>query len=75
MVCLNHYKDDIIYILTKDIAKTRYYNMLIQNKETVITKLINRCHNVSSMADTFSVEKLRYYIKNEYLCTPTVETG
>lgn len=48
---------------TKDIAKTRYYNMLIQSKEAVITKLIDRCHNVSSMAGTFSVEKLKSYIK------------
>lgn len=48
---------------TKDIAKTRYYNMLIQSKEAVITKFIDRCHNVSSMAGTFSVEKLKSYIK------------
>ena len=43
-------------------AKKRYYNMLIQSKEAVITKLIDRCHNVSSMAGTFSVEKLKSYI-------------
>ena len=48
---------------TKDIAKIRYYNMLIQSKEAVITKFIDRCHNVSSMAGTFSVEKLKSYIK------------
>ena len=47
---------------TKEIAKTRYYNMLIQSKEAVITKLIYRCHNVSSMAVTFSIEKLKSYI-------------
>jgi len=47
---------------TKEIAKTRYYNMLIQSKEAVITKLIDRCHNVSSMAGTFSIEKLKSYI-------------
>lgn len=27
-----------------------------------MTKLIDRCHNVSSMAGTFSVEKLKSYI-------------
>lgn len=48
---------------TKEIAKTRYYNMLIQSKEAVITKLIDRCHNVSSMAGTFSIEKLKSYIE------------
>lgn len=47
---------------TKEVAKTRYYNMLIQSKEAVITKLIDRCHNVSSMAGTFSIEKLKSYI-------------
>ena len=47
---------------TKEMAKKRYYNMLIQSKEAVITKLIDRCHNVSSMAGTFSVEKLKSYI-------------
>lgn len=47
---------------TKEIAKKRYYNMLIQSKEAVITKLIDRCHNVSSMAGIFSIEKLKSYI-------------
>ena len=28
-----------------------------------MTKLIDRCHNVSSMAGTFSVEKLKSYIE------------
>lgn len=48
---------------TKEIAKNRYYNMLLQSREACITKLIDRCHNVSSMAGTFSVEKLKAYIE------------
>jgi len=48
---------------TKEVAKNRYYNMLLQSREASITKLIDRCHNVSSMAGTFSVEKLRSYIE------------
>lgn len=48
---------------TKEIAKNRYYNMLLQSREACITKLIDRCHNVSSMAGTFSVEKLKSYIE------------
>ena len=48
---------------TKEIAKNRYYNMLLQSREASITKLIDRCHNVSSMAGTFSVEKLKSYIE------------
>lgn len=47
----------------KEIAKNRYYNMLLHNREATLTKLIDRCHNVSSMAGTFSVEKLKAYIE------------
>lgn len=47
---------------TKEIAKRRYYNMLLQSREASVTKLIDRCHNVSSMAGTFTVEKLKSYI-------------
>lgn len=48
---------------TKEIAKNRYYNMLLQSREASMTKLIDRCHNVSSMAGTFSVAKLKSYIE------------
>lgn len=47
---------------TKETAKNRYYNALLQSREAAIAKLIDRCHNVSSMAGTFSVEKLQSYI-------------
>lgn len=48
---------------TKESAKNRYYNMLLQSREATLTKLIDRCHNVSSMAGTFSVAKLKAYIE------------
>ena len=48
---------------TKEIAKNRYYNMLLHSREATLTKLLDRCHNVSSMAGTFSVEKLESYIE------------
>lgn len=48
---------------SKEIAKNRYYNMLLQSREATLTKLIDRCHNVSSMAGTFSVAKLKAYIE------------
>lgn len=48
---------------TKEIAKNRYYNMIIQSREATITKIVDRCHNVSSMAGTFSKEKLISYIE------------
>ena len=37
--------------------------MILQSREATITKIIDRCHNVSSMAGTFSPEKLKSYIK------------
>lgn len=46
----------------KETAKNRYYNMLIESKEASFTKLIDRCHNVSTMAGTFTKEKLKLYI-------------
>ena len=47
---------------TKETAKIRYYNLLPSCKEAAYTKLIDRCHNVSTMAGTFSKEKLIAYI-------------
>lgn len=48
---------------TKETAKNRYYNMMLQSREATITKIVDRCHNVSSMAGTFSKEKLVAYIE------------
>ena len=48
---------------TKEIAKNRYYNRLMESREAALTKLLDRCHNVSSMAGTFSVDKLKSYIE------------
>lgn len=47
---------------TKEVAKNRYYNMILTSREATLTKLVDRCHNVSSMAGTFSKEKLHAYI-------------
>lgn len=47
---------------SKKIAKNRYYNMILDNRAAVLTKLIDRCHNVSSMAGTFSRDRLQRYI-------------
>lgn len=47
----------------KDTATMRYYNFIIRSREATIVKLLDRCHNVSSMAGTFSEEKLVAYIE------------
>ena len=48
---------------TKETAKNRYYNLILQDRAATLTKLIDRSHNVSSMAGTFSREKLKSYIE------------
>ena len=48
---------------TKETAKQRYYNMILTDRAATLTKLIDRCHNVSSMAGTFSENKLFAYIE------------
>lgn len=48
---------------TKDEAKRRYYDRLGESKTAAVTKLIDRCHNVSTMAGTFSKEKMKAYIE------------
>ena len=47
---------------TKEMAKNRYYNLILQSREATITKIVDRCHNVSSMSGVFSDEKLAAYI-------------
>ena len=48
---------------TKENAKLQYYNMMLESHLATLCKLIDRCHNVSSMAGTFSKEKLTAYIE------------
>ena len=48
---------------TKETAKNRYYNLILQDRAATLTKLIDRSHNVSSMAGIFSREKLKSYIE------------
>lgn len=48
---------------SKEAAKNRYYNMIPASREASITKIIDRCHNVSTMAGVFSVAKLKAYIE------------
>lgn len=48
---------------SKAAAMQRYYEGIISNREATLTKLIDRCHNVSSMAGVFSIEKTQAYIE------------
>ena len=44
-------------------SKEKYYGQIRENRIATLVKLIDRCHNVSSMAGSFSVEKLKSYIE------------
>ena len=44
------------------VVKNNYYDAISKNRIASIAKLFDRCHNVSSMAGTFSKEKLNDYI-------------
>lgn len=48
---------------TEEEAMRRYYSTMISSKEATIAKLIDRCHNVSTMAGAFTEEKLVSYIE------------
>lgn len=44
-------------------AKARYYADMRTSREAMLVKLLDRCNNVSAMADAFSREKLRSYME------------
>lgn len=46
----------------KSEAMERYYQKIRENREACLTKLFDRCHNVSSMSQAFSDEKICSYI-------------
>ncbi len=43
-------------------AKAAYYAAMAENRDASLVKLLDRCNNVSAMADAFSREKLCSYI-------------
>ena len=45
------------------VVKSNYYDEISKNRIASIAKLFDRCHNVSSMAGTFTKEKLNDYIE------------
>ena len=48
--------------MTKEKYTEMYYRNLSENKMAALTKVLDRCNNVSTMALAFSNEKLREYI-------------
>ena len=46
----------------KSEAVERYYQQIRRNREACVTKLFDRCHNVSSMSQAFSDKRISSYI-------------
>ena len=46
----------------KEMAQTCYYNSIEENQTACLVKLFDRCHNVSTMAGTFTAAKIDEYI-------------
>lgn len=44
-------------------AQTKYYNAIEGNRVASLVKIIDRCHNVSTMAGAFTAEKIDEYIE------------
>ncbi len=47
---------------TKEDALKRYYRGILQDHDATIVKILDRCHNCSSMAGVFSRDKIKAYI-------------
>lgn len=48
--------------MTKEQAKKIYYSRIQESKKACIVKVIDRCNNISTMAGSFSKERLKRYI-------------
>lgn len=44
------------------LAKDKYYEQIADDETATLCKLLDRCHNVSSMAESFTYEKIKSYI-------------
>lgn len=55
--------------IPKEIAKKQYYDRIKTNGKACVIKVLDRCNNISTMAGSFSREKLIEYIEetNNYI--------
>lgn len=53
---------------SKEDAKKRYYDAIGRNRIAVIVKILDRCNNISTMAGSFTEEKLAEYIDETEAC-------
>lgn len=54
---------------TRAEAKARYFRMISESRDAVLIKLVDRCHNLSTMVYGFCPERMKRYIREteEYI--------
>ena len=67
----------VVHSLTKDGLTTQdYYHFISLDAFATLIKIADRCHNVSTMVEAFSKEKIKSYIKETYdFVIPLCKTG
>lgn len=66
---------DSEYTLAVNDTKAQYYDALSKNRIASIAKIIDRCHNISTVAGAFTPEKLNEYIaETEAYVLPLIRT-
>jgi GTP pyrophosphokinase len=64
--------DDEVIGIMKTLTKVEglstqlYYNLISKDIRASLIKIADRCHNVSTMAGVFSIEKVKQYIQETY---------
>jgi (p)ppGpp synthase/HD superfamily hydrolase len=54
---------------TRELPTQEYYNRISKNPFATLIKVSDRCHNISTMIDAFSLDKMKEYVKetDEYV--------
>lgn len=76
--CIRSSIIDKVIKLTKQKNQTdeQYYNEVNQNISTILVKIADRCHNVSTMSGAFNSEKINSYIlETEQFILPLCKFG
>lgn len=79
LIDINNEIKDIVNLLTYikgKMSKDEYYNNIQTNINAIIIKLIDRIHNLSTMNNAFSIEKMKkYLIETENYVIPLADTA
>lgn len=64
-------EDDVISVMktltnVEGMTTQLYYNLIAKDIRASLIKIADRCHNVSTMAGVFSIDKVKQYIQETY---------